>query len=160
MRARLEKSGWSQHDIELALDPEKAEKEKKKKKKHRYSSDVYLDDDIIVVGGGPPTLPDAPPLSVGFPQHHVPVFPRINRKFLDIETLEHYHVPWEWDRVSFCFPPLSLSPEYLTSNTDMCAKTGEFRIHHSPARTRQVRDRCAVRTHASPSSRFFCAAAY
>jgi chemotaxis protein histidine kinase CheA len=102
MRARLEKSGWSQHDIEIALDPEKAEKEKKKKKKHRYSGDVYLDDDIIVVGGGgPPTLPDAPPLSVGFPQHHVPVFPRINRKFLDIETLEHYHVPWEWDRVSF-----------------------------------------------------------
>jgi chemotaxis protein histidine kinase CheA len=119
MRARLEKSGWSQHDIEIALDPEKAEKEKKKKKKHRYSNDVYLDDDIIVVGGGggPPTLPDAPPISVGFPQHHVPVFPRINRKFLDIETLEHYHVPWEWDRVSF-----ALSFSCLTNNTDLAQK--------------------------------------
>ncbi|KAL2029606.1 hypothetical protein VTO58DRAFT_108798 [Aureobasidium pullulans] len=30
----------------------------------------------------------------------VPVYPRINRKFLDIETLEHYHVPWEWDRAN------------------------------------------------------------
>lgn len=118
MRARLEKLGWSQKDIEIALDPEKAEKEKKKKKKHRYSGDVYLDEDVIVVGGGgPPSLPDAPSLGVGFPQHHVPVFPRINRKYLDIETLEHYHVPWEWDRVSFCslpfFFPSFCSPSSL-----------------------------------------------
>ncbi|THY60468.1 hypothetical protein D6C99_01571 [Aureobasidium pullulans] len=96
MRARLEKLGYSQHEIELALDPEKAEKEKKKKKKHRYSGDG----DIIMV---PPSLPDATPImSVGFAQGngHVPVYPRINRKFLDIETLEHYHVPWEWDRAN------------------------------------------------------------
>ncbi|CAD0047391.1 unnamed protein product, partial [Aureobasidium pullulans] len=96
MRARLEKLGYSQHEIELALDPEKAEKEKKKKKKHRYSGDG----DIIMV---PPSLPDATPMmSVGFAQGngHVPVYPRINRKFLDIETLEHYHVPWEWDRAN------------------------------------------------------------
>ncbi|CAD0050635.1 unnamed protein product, partial [Aureobasidium pullulans] len=66
MRARLEKLGYSQHEIELAL-------------------------------------PDATPMmSVGFAQGngHVPVYPRINRKFLDIETLEHYHVPWEWDRAN------------------------------------------------------------
>ena len=96
MRARLEKLGYSQHEIELALDPEKAEKEKKKKKRHRYSGDG----DIIMV---PPSLPNVTPMmSVGFAQGngHVPVYPRINRKFLDIETLEHYHVPWEWDRVS------------------------------------------------------------
>ncbi|TIA15027.1 hypothetical protein D6C81_06496, partial [Aureobasidium pullulans] len=96
MRARLEKLGYSQHEIELALDPEKAEKEKKKKKKHRYSGDG----DIIMV---PPSLPDATPMMpVGFAQGngHVPVYPRINRKFLDIETLEHYHVPWEWDRAN------------------------------------------------------------
>lgn len=101
MRGRLEKLGWSQHDIEIALDPEKVEKEKKKKKKkHRYSEE-YLDDDVIVVGGGgPPSLSDASPFNVGFPQHPIPVFPRINRKFLDIETLEHYQVPWEWDRVN------------------------------------------------------------
>lgn len=105
MRARLEKLGWSQHDIEIALDPEKIEKEKKKKKKHRHSGDVYIDEDIIVVGA-PPSLPDAPPAVVGFSQHHVPVYPRINRKYLDIETLEHYKVPWEWDRVSFCFSVL------------------------------------------------------
>ncbi|KAG9845116.1 hypothetical protein KCU98_g7009, partial [Aureobasidium melanogenum] len=100
MRARLEKLGWSQHDIEIALDPEKTEKEKKKKKKHRHPGDVYIEDDIIVVGA-PPSLPDAPPaIAVGFPQHHVPVYPRIHRKYLDIETLEHYRVPWEWDRAN------------------------------------------------------------
>ncbi|CAD0097882.1 unnamed protein product, partial [Aureobasidium mustum] len=98
MRYRLEKLGWSQHDIAIALDPEKAEKEKKKKKKHRHSGDtMFIDEDIIVVGGVCLMLL---PLAVGFPQHHVPVYPRINRKFLDIETLEHYHVPWEWDRAN------------------------------------------------------------
>ncbi|KEQ64022.1 uncharacterized protein M437DRAFT_74580 [Aureobasidium melanogenum CBS 110374] len=103
MRARLEKLGFSQHDIEIALDPEKAEKEKKKKKKHRHSEDVFFDDDVIMVGG-PPTLSEASPaIAVGFPQHHVPVYPRINRKYLDIETLEHYRVPWEWDRANSDF---------------------------------------------------------
>jgi hypothetical protein len=34
--------------------------------------------------------------SIGRPS----VFPRISREFLDIETLEHYQVPWEWDHVS------------------------------------------------------------
>ncbi|TIA14699.1 hypothetical protein D6C80_05536 [Aureobasidium pullulans] len=94
MRARLEKLGYSQLEIELALDPEKAEKEKKKKKKHRYSGDG----DIIIV---PPSLPDATPMmSVGFQcGGHVPLYPRINRQHLDLETLEHYHVPWEYDRV-------------------------------------------------------------
>ncbi|KEQ91899.1 hypothetical protein AUEXF2481DRAFT_447925 [Aureobasidium subglaciale EXF-2481] len=105
MRTRLEKLGWSNHDIEVALDPEKAEKERKKnKKKHRHSGEMgggHFDGEIIMV---PPSLPDAPGVSVGFPQQaHVPVYPRINRKFLDIETLEHYHVPWEWDRANSDF---------------------------------------------------------
>lgn len=30
----------------------------------------------------------------------VPVFPRIHRKYLDVETLEHWELSWEWDRVS------------------------------------------------------------
>ncbi|KAI5203579.1 hypothetical protein E4T39_04123 [Aureobasidium subglaciale] len=106
MRSRLEKLGWSNHDIEIALDPEKAEKERKKQKKnkHRHSGSPggHFDGEIIMV---PPSLPDAPGVSVGFPQtaHHVPVYPRINRKFLDIETLEHYHVAWEWDRANSDF---------------------------------------------------------
>ncbi|KAI5251139.1 hypothetical protein E4T42_04532 [Aureobasidium subglaciale] len=105
MRTRLEKLGWSNHDIEIALDPEKAEKERKKnKKKNRHSGEMgggHFDGEIIMV---PPSLPDAPGVSVGFPQQaHVPVYPRINRKFLDIETLEHYHVPWEWDRANSDF---------------------------------------------------------
>ena len=29
-----------------------------------------------------------------------PVFPRVHRKFLDIETLKYYDIPWEWDHVS------------------------------------------------------------
>jgi hypothetical protein len=132
MRGRLEKMGWSQHDIDIALDPEKVEKEKKKKKKKHRCSEEYLDDDVIVVGGAP-SLSDASPFNVGFPQHHVQVFPRINRKFLDIETLEHYKVPWEWDRVSSCYP-YSITYESLLTGV----KTGKLRIHHSPARTRQI----------------------
>jgi hypothetical protein len=31
---------------------------------------------------------------------YVPVFPRISRVHLDVETLEHYDVPWKWDPVS------------------------------------------------------------
>lgn len=30
---------------------------------------------------------------------YVPIQPRINLRHLDIETLEHYHVPWEYDPV-------------------------------------------------------------
>jgi hypothetical protein len=30
----------------------------------------------------------------------VPVYPRIHRKYLDIATLDHYGVPWEFDRVN------------------------------------------------------------
>ncbi|KAI5276141.1 hypothetical protein E4T47_00823 [Aureobasidium subglaciale] len=79
MRMRLEKLGWSNHDIEIALDPGKAEKERekqKKKKKHRYSGsrDGQFDGEIIMV---PPSLPEAPGVSVGFPQlAHVPMYPR------------------------------------------------------------------------------------
>ncbi|KAH0166975.1 hypothetical protein KCU67_g4072, partial [Aureobasidium melanogenum] len=101
MRERLERIGWSQKEIELELDPKKAEKEKKKKKKHRHAGDVYIEDDVVVVGAAP----DAPPaVAVDFPQHHVPVYPRTHRKYLDIETLEHYRVPWEFDRAN---------PEYV-----------------------------------------------
>ncbi|KAG9673030.1 hypothetical protein KCU99_g7589, partial [Aureobasidium melanogenum] len=53
IQARLEKLGWSQYGIEIAPDPEKAEK--KKKKKHRQPGYTYIDNDIIVVGT-PPTL--------------------------------------------------------------------------------------------------------
>jgi hypothetical protein len=81
MRARLERLGWSDHDIEIALDPEKAVRKTKKKHIRASSNDGHHLSTTPISGR---------PL----------VFPRINRMFLDIETLEHYHVPWEWDRVS------------------------------------------------------------
>lgn len=82
--------------------------------------------------GGPPTLSEASPaIAVGFPQHHVPVYPRINRKYLDIETLEHYRVPWEWDRVS---QHLASGAYHHRLRMLTPLKIGKLRFHHSPAR--------------------------
>ncbi|KAI4763329.1 hypothetical protein E4T52_08028 [Aureobasidium sp. EXF-3400] len=77
LRARLERSRWSQNDIGVTLNPDKS---KKKKVTRSPDGEHYLD---------PTPLISSPP-----------VFPRISRRFLDTETLEHYHVPWEWDRSS------------------------------------------------------------
>lgn len=93
MRARLERLGWSENNIEIALDPEKAGKKKNKKHIRASSNDGHHLDTTLMPG-------------------RPPVFPRINRKFLDIETLEHYHVPWEWDRVSL---------HLLTTETSHCS---------------------------------------
>lgn len=47
-----------------------------------------------------PTPPPPPPDTMYIqPPVHAPVYPRINRKFLDIATLTEYQVPWEFDRV-------------------------------------------------------------
>ena len=122
MRARLEKAGWSAWEIEQALDPEKAEKERrrllkemKKQKHHHGDSPHHLGNsngDIVIV----PPAPEAPPAVPA--TGHVPVYPRIHRKYLDIHTLEHYHVPWELDRVSPCSPRPHLTPcQKSTTNT-------------------------------------------
>ncbi|CAD0096914.1 unnamed protein product [Aureobasidium vineae] len=101
MRARLEKLGWSQHDIEILLDSEKGKGENTRKLQERIQTED-LDDRIFT--------------SLNFKEHgmesplagHQVVYPRVSRKYLEIETLEHYQVPWEFDRVSLLSDSLHL----------------------------------------------------
>jgi hypothetical protein len=113
MRERLEQLGLSQRNIEIALDPEKAGK-KKKDFKESVSSRQYTPD---LTGG-----------------QIIPVYPRINRKFLDIETLERYDVPWEWDRVSPCsiyFDPVMTVLTLGQSNSDYIILLRELNHHET-----------------------------
>lgn len=42
----------------------------------------------------------APWASENFMAQTVPVYAKIHKKYLDVETLMYYKIPWEWDRVS------------------------------------------------------------
>jgi chemotaxis protein histidine kinase CheA len=131
MRGNLEKLGWSQNVIEEALDPEKAlkdaedrERSKRKNRKNRRNScspgGHHIDGEIIMV---PPDhgMGSCPPPVVLGASSHRPVYPRVHRKYLDIETLDRFHVPWEWDPVSFSFITFALcffSAVFLVSITN------------------------------------------
>lgn len=93
MRARLAKAGYSAEEISTFLDSEPPERARPGKAHWSQKE--------------PNVLLDTEEHAIWTPQtSHVPVYPRISREYLDIETLEHYKVPWEWDRVSLCFPVL------------------------------------------------------
>lgn len=90
LRTRLGKLGWSQNKIEKTFSLGNVGMENKHVTKS-LSGGSYLDTAPYI---------DDPP-----------AFPRISRKLLDIETIEHYHVPYAMDDVS-----LSL----LTTTTGCC----------------------------------------
>jgi hypothetical protein len=114
IRAQMERSGRSQNDIEVNLNPDKG---KKKNVTRSSDGEHFLDTTSLI----------SPP----------PVFPRISRRFLDTETLEHYHVPWESDRVSI----LLLTTETSYRSTNLGAV--KWRIHNHSQGTRQVRNGCS-----------------
>jgi hypothetical protein len=116
MGERLEQLGWSQHDIEIALRPEKAGK-----KKQDFMESVSDGQYAPFFTGG----------------QLIPVYPRIHRKFLDIETVEHYKVPWEWDLVS----PCSI---YFDRPDCTNLRSVKPRLYGPSPRTRQVRDQCSI----------------
>ena len=62
-----------------------------------------------------------------------PTFIKVNRKYLSPDTLDHYRLPWEWDKVwvslfyiSISFPPLKIDGQYLLfppTNPNPCSMT-------------------------------------
>ncbi|KAI4720289.1 hypothetical protein E4T48_03417 [Aureobasidium sp. EXF-10727] len=88
LQARLENPNLSEQDIDFALDSGKI----KESNQRRQSEHDYLVD-LANTSLGPEQRAITSPV-VG----KQPVYPRVHRKYLDIETLDHYGIPWEWDR--------------------------------------------------------------
>lgn len=79
MRNRLRKYGFAENQIEVMVKEEKAK--------------------TITPGA----LPIAP---IGWPGQPAPVYAKVHRDFLSVETLIYYDIPYEYDRVSTPFSKL------------------------------------------------------
>lgn len=77
MRHRLRDLGYTEQTIEIMVDKEKAEKFKHQVEDQGRS-------DALNVYRAPKN----------------PIYPKIHRDYLAVETLQHYDLPWEYDRVS------------------------------------------------------------
>lgn len=96
MLDRLLKAGYSLEQAEAMIDPKKAKKERK----HKHESDIT----IIETGGGGG---GGGVVMVPEHTHHVPVYAKIHKKYLDVQTLRYYQIPYEYDVVC---ASLSLHP--------------------------------------------------
>ena len=76
MRRRLANLGYTEKTIEIMIDEEKAKK---------FKADVEKKSDQMEV----------------WRPHKAPIYPKVHRDYLAIETLKYYDLPWEYDRVSF-----------------------------------------------------------
>lgn len=116
MMERLIKAGYSYQTAEAMLNPEKAKKEKKE---HRRKE---KDDDIVIITDENP-VQHKTTTTIGLRPHRTPVFAKIHKRYLDIETLRDYRIPYEWDVVS-CYVPDVTSPQ----NTDHLQANPEYII--------------------------------
>lgn len=96
MRARLYKAGYSAEAVEEILEGKKEKDKKDKKKKHKDMDEIVILEEGHAHGGHGHAfdlmMPERAPT--------VPVYAKIHKRFLDVETLMYYRIPWEWDRVS------------------------------------------------------------
>jgi len=76
MRNRLLEAGYSLEEANAMIDG---------KKKEKPPATIKVPTDEIVVRGRP---------------HHVPVFAKIHKKYLDLQTLRYYNIPYEMDRAN------------------------------------------------------------
>ncbi|KAL1306821.1 hypothetical protein AAFC00_005478 [Neodothiora populina] len=119
MRNRLLKAGYSLEDAEVVLSGKKS----KKKSKSSDENVVVIEEWTTIVHG----QPLAPPRHV--PQH-VPIYPRIHKKYLDTQTLIYYQIPYEFDRAN---------GDYIVILREMSnAETEELFDHTRRLRKRQL----------------------
>lgn len=76
MRKRLASLGYTEKTIEIMVDKEKAK---------QFKSDVERKDDRLEL--------------FERRSNRGPVFPKVHRDYLAVETLRYYDLPWEYDRV-------------------------------------------------------------
>ncbi|CAK3986521.1 Hypothetical predicted protein [Lecanosticta acicola] len=129
MRKRLQNLGYSERTIEIMIDEEKT----KKFRESMASNNQH--EAHGVVGGGhrsrssghrstttTTTTTTTNPLGVGFRAHKAPVYPKIHRNFIALETLKYYGLPWEYDRTN---------PEYIIILRDMDSKETDLLFEHT-----------------------------
>ncbi|MCJ1284787.1 Actin-like protein 10 [Xylographa opegraphella] len=104
MTKTLHANGYSDHEIEEIL--------RKGDGKHHEHVHEHHSNEIIQVGHGGHGGHGHGPEIVHVHDHAMTVVPlnrpthiKVNKKHLDIETLEFYQYPWHWDQASF--PPLN-----------------------------------------------------
>ena len=78
MRERLARKGYSYREIERILEDEKA---------------------VKTTRTTTTTTTRAGNALVPFDGHHAPVYAKVHRDFLSVDTLKYYDVPWEYDKV-------------------------------------------------------------
>ncbi|SMR45138.1 unnamed protein product [Zymoseptoria tritici ST99CH_3D1] len=104
MRKRLANMGYTQQTIDILVDEEKAKKFKKQvESKHNTTT-------TALVAGEPFRPPRAP------------VYPKIHREYLSVETLKYYQIPWEYDRSN---------PEYIIILRDMDKHGTDMLFEHT-----------------------------
>lgn len=86
----------------------------------------------------------------------LPTTVKVNRKYLLPDTLDHYNLPWEWDRVRFPRPSLLLlpilSPTHSPPLMVLTVPAARLLIHHNQALHRRRLPRRALRAHQNPQT--------
>ncbi|SMY24007.1 unnamed protein product [Zymoseptoria tritici ST99CH_1A5] len=102
MRKRLSNMGYTQQTIDILVDEEiPSESRKQVESTH---------DTTALAAGSDSHPPDAP------------VYPKVHRKYLSVETLNYYHIPWEYDH---------LDPEYIIILRDMDQRGTDLLFEHT-----------------------------
>jgi len=98
MRERLLALGYTQQTVDIMVDKEKAKKFKKEvETRHEDRIDIFR-------------APKAP------------VYPKVHRDYLAVETLKYYDLPWEYDRSN---------PDYIIILRDMDKRETDLLFEHT-----------------------------
>ncbi|KAF2173229.1 hypothetical protein M409DRAFT_49704 [Zasmidium cellare ATCC 36951] len=96
MRRRLQSLGYTEATIDMMVDEEKAKKFKK-------------------------TVQTTDTLDVWRPPR-APIYPKIRREFIEIDTLKYYDLPWKYD---------SSDPDYIIIMRDMDKRETDYLFEHT-----------------------------
>ncbi|CAD0109596.1 unnamed protein product [Aureobasidium uvarum] len=85
--------------MQLLPVPDETETTRERTSKQKHKREPYQEarrhsSGEVIVASDSPNLPDAPAIAE---MARAPIYPRIHQKYLDLETLEHYQLPWVLD---------------------------------------------------------------